>query len=59
MWMQKHRPNEAQGLTKRDPRLARVLDLVMREYDDGRIIAIADEEVHRMVDEAWEQVAVG
>ena len=59
MWMQKHRPAEAEGLSKRDPRLARVLDLVMREYDDGRIIAIADEEVHRMIDEAWSAVAVG
>jgi isopropylmalate/homocitrate/citramalate synthase len=59
MWMQKHRPVEAEGLSKRDPRLLRVLDLVMREYDDGRVIAIADEEVHRMIDEAWEQVPVG
>jgi isopropylmalate/homocitrate/citramalate synthase len=56
MWMQTHRPKEAAGLEKRDPRLARVLDLVMREYDDGRVIAIADEEVHRMVDEAWAPV---
>ncbi|MGE5595870.1 MAG: hypothetical protein ACM3S1_07530 [Hyphomicrobiales bacterium] len=53
MWMQKHRPGEAAGLDKRDPRLLRVLDMVMREYDDGRVIAIADEEVHRMIDEAF------
>ena len=53
MWMQKHRPAEAAGLDKRDPRVLRVLDLVMREYDDGRVIAIADEEVHGMVDEAF------
>ena len=59
MWMQKHRPAEAEGLSKRDPRVLRVLDLVMREYDDGRIIAIADEEVHRMIDEAWSAVPVG
>ena len=59
MWMQKHRPAEAEALSKRDPRLARVLELVMREYDDGRIIAIADEEVHRMIDEAWSAVPVG
>lgn len=59
MWMQKHRPAEAEGLSKRDARLMRVLDLVMREYDDGRIIAISDEEVHRMIDEAWNEVPVG
>jgi isopropylmalate/homocitrate/citramalate synthase len=59
MWMQRHRPEEAEGLSKRDPRLLRVLDLVMREYDDGRVIAIADEEVHEMIDEAWAQVPVG
>ena len=53
MWMQKHRPAEAAGLDMRDPRVLRVLDLVMREYDDGRVIAIADEEVHGMVDEAF------
>jgi hypothetical protein len=59
MWMQKHRPAEAEGLSKRDPRLLRVLDLVMAEYDEGRVIAIADEEVHGMIDQAWEQVPVG
>ncbi len=58
MWMQKHRPAEAEGLSKRDPRLLRVLDLVMAEYDEGRVIAIADEEVHGMIDQAWEQVPV-
>jgi len=58
MWMQKHRPMEAAGLEKRDPRILRVLDLVMREYDDGRVIAIADEEVHAMVDEAFARAGV-
>jgi len=49
MWMKEHRPTEAVGLEKRDPRLLRVLDLVMNEYEDGRVIAIADEEVHAMI----------
>ena len=53
MWMQKHRPELAEGLGKRDERLARILELVMREYDDGRVTALADEEVHRLVDEAF------
>ena len=59
MWMQKHRPSEAAGLEKRDPRLMRMLDLVMREYDDGRVTSLADEEVHRLVDEAFARVGVG
>lgn len=58
MWMQTHRPTEAADLDKRDPRLLRVLDRVMAEYDDGRVIAIPDEEVHAMVDEAFAPVGV-
>lgn len=58
MWMQKHRPAEAAGLDKRDGRLMRILDLVMREYDDGRVTSLADEEVHRLVDEAFAEVGV-
>ena len=59
MWMQKHRPQEAAGLDKRDPRLARVLELVMREYDEGRVTSISDEEVHAMIDEAFAAAGVG
>ncbi len=59
MWMQTHRPGEAAGLEKRDPRLLRALDMVMGLYDDGRVIAIADEEVHQILDEALAEVAVG
>ena len=57
MWMQKHRPQEAAGLDKRDPRLARVLELVMREYEGGRVTSISDEEAHAMVDQAFAAVA--
>ena len=53
MWMQKHRPTEAAGLDKRDPRVMRVLELVMREYDDGRVTSLADEEVHALIDEVF------
>jgi hypothetical protein len=31
----------------------------MREYDDGRVTSLADEEVHRLVDEAFAGVGVG
>jgi isopropylmalate/homocitrate/citramalate synthase len=50
MWLQKHRPQLAAGLGKRDPRLLSVLDEVMREYDDGRVTSLADEEVGAIVD---------
>jgi len=56
MWMQKHRPEEAAGLDKRDPRVLRVLDLVMAEYEDGRVYAMGDEEVERFVEEAFRPV---
>jgi isopropylmalate/homocitrate/citramalate synthase len=53
MWMQKHRPGLAAGVDKRDPRLQRVLELVMTEYEDGRVTSLADEEVGALVDAAW------
>jgi len=53
MWMQKHRPGLAAGVDKRDPRLQRVLELVMAEYEDGRVTSLADEEVGALVDAAW------
>jgi isopropylmalate/homocitrate/citramalate synthase len=59
MWMQKHRPSEAAGLNKRDPRVMRLLELVMREYEDGRVISLPDEEVYAMVDEVFKPVPVG
>jgi hypothetical protein len=33
--------------------------MVMRLYDDGRVIAIADEDVHQILDEAFAAVPVG
>jgi isopropylmalate/homocitrate/citramalate synthase len=54
MWIQKHRPGLAEGLGKRDPRLLRVLELVMAEYDEGRVTSLADEEVAAMVERVWE-----
>jgi hypothetical protein len=53
MWMQKHRSGLAAGVDKRDPRLQRVLELVMAEYEDGRVTSLADEEVGALVDAAW------
>ena len=53
MWMQKHRPAEASGLDKRDPRVMRALDLVMAEYDDGRVTSLADVEVHELIDRVF------
>ncbi|MEO9254753.1 MAG: 2-isopropylmalate synthase, partial [Tepidiformaceae bacterium] len=58
MWMQKHRPSVAVGLVKRDPRVARLLELVMREYEDGRVISLPDVEVHAMVNQVFESLPV-
>jgi hypothetical protein len=33
--------------------------MVMALYDDGRVIAIADEEVHELLNEAFARVPVG
>ena len=52
-------PHSPLRLDKRDARLGRALDMVMRLYDDGRVIAIADEEVHAILDEAFAGVGVG
>ena len=41
------------GLGKRDGRLLTVLDIVMREYDEGRVTSLADEEVASIVDAAF------
>lgn len=59
MWMRHHRPELAAGLDKRDPRVLRLLELVMQQYEDGRVIALPDEEVGAMADEAFGRVAVG
>lgn len=59
MWMRNHRPELAEGLDKRDGRVSRLLDLVMAQYDDGRVIALPDEEVDAMVDEVFGAVPVG
>lgn len=56
MWMQDHRPALTAGVDKRDPRIMRLLELVMREYDDGRVTGLADEEVARMVEDAFTPV---
>ena len=53
MWLQKHRPELAAGLAKRDPRLLAVLDAVEREYDDGRVTSLADSEVDALVSAAF------
>ncbi len=53
MWMQKQRPAEATGLEKRDPRLLSVLEAVMREYEEGRVTSLADEEVDALIDGAF------
>ena len=57
MWMQKHRPDLADGVAKRDPRLLRVLEAVERAYDDGRVTSLADSEVDDLVADAFSMTA--
>lgn len=52
LWLRRHRPGLAAGVTKRDPRLRRVLDRVAGAFDDGRATSLADDEVAAMVDAA-------
>jgi len=53
MWMQRHRPELAGGLTKRDPRLLSVLAAVEQEYDEGRVTSLADSEVDTLIESAF------
>ena len=53
MWMQKHRPAQAVNLEKRDPRILKLLDTVMSEYDSGRVTSLADVEVHALIDQVF------
>jgi isopropylmalate/homocitrate/citramalate synthase len=53
LWLQRHRPDLAAGVSKRDPRLAEVLAAVTGEYDSGRITGLADVEVAELVDRAF------
>ena len=53
MWMQKHRPAQATNVEKRDPRILKLLDTVMSEYDSGRVTSLADIEVHALIDQVF------
>ena len=53
MWMQKHRPAQATNVEKRDPRILKLLDTVMSEYESGRVTSLADVEVHALIDEVF------
>ncbi len=53
MWVQRHRPDLAAGLSKRDPRVLTVLTAVEREYDDGRVTSLADSEVDSLIEAAF------
>lgn len=56
LWLRRHRPALAAGVTKRDPRLRQVLDRVAAAFDDGRATSLADDEVAAMVDAAFAPV---
>jgi isopropylmalate/homocitrate/citramalate synthase len=53
LWLRRHRPMYAAGVSKRDPRLQEVLGRVAAAFDDGRITSLADDEVGALVDAAF------
>jgi citrate (Re)-synthase len=53
LWIRDHRPGLARGLTKRDPRVRRLNERIIEEFGAGRITSLSDDEVGRLVDEAF------
>jgi len=53
MWIRDQRPELAVGLTKQDPRLRRLNETIIEEFSAGRITSLGDQEVARLVDEAF------
>jgi len=53
LWLRRHRPALAAGMSKRDPRLASILSAIAASYDDGRITTLSDDEVAALVDSTF------
>jgi isopropylmalate/homocitrate/citramalate synthase len=53
MWMRDQRPRLADGLTKHDPRIRRLVSQIVAEFSAGRVTSLGDEEVGRLVDEVF------
>src|SRR5215469_439410 len=53
MWIRDHRPDLAAGLTKQDARVRRLNETVIEEFSAGRVTSLGDDEVGRLVDEAF------
>ena len=53
LWIRDHRPGLAPGVTKRDPRVRRLNERIIEEFGTGRITSLSDDEVGRLVDEAF------
>jgi citrate (Re)-synthase len=53
MWIRDQRPGLAAGLTKQDQRLRRLNETIIDEFSAGRITSLGDEEVGRLVDDAF------
>jgi citrate (Re)-synthase len=58
MWIRDHRP-ELAGLTKQDSRLRRLNERIITEFSAGRITSLGDDEVGRLVDEAFQGATIG
>jgi isopropylmalate/homocitrate/citramalate synthase len=53
MWIRDHRPDLVGGLGKQDPRIRRLNQTVIEEFSAGRVTSLGDDEVGRMVEEAF------
>jgi isopropylmalate/homocitrate/citramalate synthase len=53
MWMRDQRPLLAEGLTKHDARIRRLVSELVAEFSAGRVTSLGDDEVGRLVDEVF------
>jgi isopropylmalate/homocitrate/citramalate synthase len=58
LWIRDHRPGLAIGLTKHDTRVRRLNEEIIDEFSDGRVTSLSDEEVGRLVDQAFSTAEV-
>jgi isopropylmalate/homocitrate/citramalate synthase len=54
MWMRDQRPRLAEGLTKHDARIRRLVSEIVAEFSAGRVTSLGDDEVGRLVDEVFD-----
>ena len=59
MWLRDHRPDLAEGVEKRDPRLQELSRLVLDEFAEGRVSSLADEEMDALAQRVFDSQLAG